>query len=198
MNLENLPFGLPVKGDHEIVKILLKSGSERGAGGAGGGIDVNQCNQDGKTPLWIACWGGKKEAVKILLQNPRVEVNQGDKFGETPLQVACNYGREEIVKMLLRDGRANVNQKNTLGKTALWIACKRGKEAIVKILLAGGRGVETKKRRGFFSELVDPSPAQVAMARRDFHLVHLITRYEENPQQVKMELRKELGNSLTF
>ena len=56
----------PEDGHAEVVSLLL--GKE--------GVDVNQVNDDGATPLYIASWEGHAEVVSLLLGKEGVDVNQ--------------------------------------------------------------------------------------------------------------------------
>ena len=53
------------------------------------GIDVNQAEWRGITPLHVACIKGHVEVVKTLLSGHDVDVNQGRKNGQSPLYAMC-------------------------------------------------------------------------------------------------------------
>eukprot|EP01031_Cornospumella_fuschlensis_P027153 gene27153-32799_t len=80
----------------------------------------------GRTPLVIASYYGKLEAVKALLATPGVDVNKGTDFGATALMFAAHRGFTEVVRALLNDSRIKANAKGTGGKwenkTALDVA----------------------------------------------------------------------------
>ena len=65
------------------------------------GIDVNQANEHGKTPLDRASCSGYTEVVKLLLAAPRIDVNQANEHGKTPLVLASDWGLSESVKLLV-------------------------------------------------------------------------------------------------
>ena len=51
-------------------------------------------------PLHYACWQGKEEPVKILLQcgsSPNLAAHNGD----TPLHLACQHGHYQVVRIQL-------------------------------------------------------------------------------------------------
>ena len=102
---------------------------------------MNKENNDGATPLLIACYWGKEKIVKILLKDERVNVNKEKNDGWTPLWVACYYGREETVKILFASGReidttkkTNANHWQYPNTTAAEIARKKGKEQIADLV----------------------------------------------------------------
>ena len=66
---------------------------------------VNQPDQFGHTPLFIACQNGFKVIVELILQcrnNERVDVNKANHNGFTPVFMACQAGQLDVVKILLQ------------------------------------------------------------------------------------------------
>jgi len=87
------------------VRILLEKGS-----------DVNAIIGDnGYTALTLACYHGKHEVVKILLDN-KAYLEQRIKDGYTPLQLAASKGYAEVGRVLLDYG-ADVNAPPSTLKT---------------------------------------------------------------------------------
>ena len=173
------------RGRNEIVEHLLTFPQ----------IQVNQGDFTGITPLHLACGNGRKEIVKMLIKDKRVDVNQSCILKRAPLYIACLHGREEIVKILLRYGREiDVNQGNNYGRTTLWLACEHGDENIVKILLASGRGIDVTKE-GIKEEenWNGKTPAEIVRMRGFNLIADLVDEYEQDPQEVMLRMRKELG-----
>ena len=53
------------------------------------GIDVNNDNVDGVTPLFIASQNGHAECVSLLLADPSININHTNNMdGATPLYIA--------------------------------------------------------------------------------------------------------------
>ncbi len=77
------------------------------------GCDVNTCNSEGDTPLWVACNKGNEDMVTLLLQQPGIDVNAG--LSHFPLLAAAEHGCLGIVKKLLEAG-CNVNTVSRWGK----------------------------------------------------------------------------------
>ena len=117
------------------------------------GIDINQANEGGVTPLYIACWFGHLDVVNALLRfrsaegqsTGGIDINQANKYGETPLFIACENAHLEVVNALLRfrsaEGQSrdgiDVNRADTkIGQTPLYEACFWGYLEVVKALLS--------------------------------------------------------------
>jgi ankyrin repeat protein len=97
--------------------------------------DVNLQSYYGATPLFIACFKGNKDIVKLLLSEV-ANINHHSIEGEipTPLLAACDKGFKDIVKMLL-DKDADVNIRTLNGVAPIDIARSKGYEDIVNMLL---------------------------------------------------------------
>mgnify|MGYP002385230172 CR=1 FL=1 len=98
--------------------------------------EINKANQnDGSTPLYIACEYGHIEIVKLLLNDNRVDINKATNGGHSPFWIACYRGHIDIVKLLLNDNRVDFNKANTDDQTPFFFACWNGHIEIVKLLL---------------------------------------------------------------
>lgn len=110
---------------NETLKLLLNNGAH-----------VNQCNQNGSTPLYAACFHGLDSAVQLLLNNG-ANINLCRKDGITPLYIACLNGNDSTVKILITNG-AEINLYNKGGSSPLSAACQNGHDSIVEVLLNNG------------------------------------------------------------
>jgi hypothetical protein len=63
------------------------------------GADVHAKDNDGWTPLHIACMNGHAEVVKALLEKG-AEMHAKSNSGYTPLRCACLNGHHDIAAML--------------------------------------------------------------------------------------------------
>ena len=100
-----------------IVKHLIKKGA-----------DVNASNENGNTPLHLACIYEKNynnNIVKELVNAKDVNVNVENTDGQTPLHIACEKCLVQTVTKLVNAKDVNVNVKNTEGQTPLHIACEK-------------------------------------------------------------------------
>eukprot|EP01025_Chloroclados_australasicus_P044941 TRINITY_DN48972_c0_g1_i2.p4 TRINITY_DN48972_c0_g1~~TRINITY_DN48972_c0_g1_i2.p4 ORF type:complete len:153 (+),score=11.75 TRINITY_DN48972_c0_g1_i2:293-751(+) len=64
------------------------------------GMDINQSDHQGRTPLHLACSNGCAEAALAILRHPDVDVNPIDYKGNTPLDdaIAC---KDKMMQALL-------------------------------------------------------------------------------------------------
>ena len=101
------------------------------------GAICNAVDDDGLTPLAIACQRGNTFAVERLLQEEDIDVNIVDKQGSTALHEACEYGSNKIVKLLCNEG-ANISAANRDGVTPLHVGCHEGHSEVIKSILLVG------------------------------------------------------------
>lgn len=106
---------------------------------------INKINENGFTPLIIACYRDQKKVVELLL-NKGVDVNYNSPEG-TALIGTCYKGNIELTKMLL-EHKANIHAQNEQGTTALIFAAQANNVALVSLLLASGANKEMKERSG--------------------------------------------------
>ncbi len=77
------------------------------------------------TPLILACFLGRIDCVRLILENPAVDIDlPSEDSGYTPLCVACLTGNYEIVKMLLEKD-AEVNLPNRFSQTPFILCFSR-------------------------------------------------------------------------
>ena len=77
------------------------------------GVNVNDRDQNGWTPLHRAAFKGRIESVKTLLSN-RARVDAIDDDGYTPLHCAVETGHVQVALLLIAHGaKANVKTINS-------------------------------------------------------------------------------------
>ena len=108
----------------ELIKILL----ERDA-------DIELQEDNGKSPLMLACEDGKTEYAEILIKNGADINAHGNDFDYrwTPLIFAAYRGKIDVISLLLDHG-VNVDARYADGKTALEWATEQNQEEAVKLL----------------------------------------------------------------
>jgi ankyrin repeat protein len=99
------------------------------------GADVNGANDDnGVTPLMVACLSEKLHLVRYLVRTLGADVDKADAAGESPLFSAAQEGLLNMVWCLLKEFGADVNQASCQNVTPLMIAAKKGHVAVVQCL----------------------------------------------------------------
>ena len=71
---------------------------------------MNVRNNDGETPLHMACWYNNVPAVAALLARPGVEVSVESVLGNRPVTKAVLWCNREVVELLLGDGRVELGE----------------------------------------------------------------------------------------
>ena len=67
------------------------------------GADVNIKDNNGRTPLHVACLLGHKDAVELLIAKS-ADISVKDNKEQTALSLAKEQGHEEIVELLRKHG----------------------------------------------------------------------------------------------
>ena len=89
-------------------------------------------NDEGFSPLTLACYRGNNEVAKLLIDNGS-DINQKSTMG-TPLMAAVVKGNIEIAKILIAK-KANLNETDSNGTTPLMYAVQFQNEEFIKLLL---------------------------------------------------------------
>lgn len=124
-------FAAIVDGNLEKVKKLIDEG-----------IDLNAYDDEGYTPLAMACVQSEAAIVRLLLDSGAT-IDQANHFGWTPLMQAClNYSGDISAISELLANRANVNARNIGGETPIMRVVGQNKIPLVKFLLEHGAQVD--------------------------------------------------------
>jgi len=115
-------FDVARKGTVEEVKSIIKQNPDA----------INSVNEEGYSPLILACYRGNIEVVKFLIKEVK-DINGNSSMG-TPLMAAVVKGNKEIVQVLL-ENKAGPNFTDANGTTALIYAVQFNNSSIVKLLL---------------------------------------------------------------
>ena len=125
------PYVANPKNRAECARILLKTK----------GIEVNQQNWHGETPLVYALRWRAKDIAMELLNHANVDVNlaptKGDFMGTTPAFLATKRGYLDILEKLIKknaDLTKMPNERKYRKKTLLEVATAKGHNEIVKLL----------------------------------------------------------------
>ena len=106
------------------------------------GCDPNTKDNDGYSPLHVACMKGDFSLVEALI-NHGADPNTMDVFGNTPLMLAIKNNFNEIVLSLLTQYGCDPNIKDNDGYSPLHVACVKGNLAIFQPLVSHGVALES-------------------------------------------------------
>ncbi|KAI1113766.1 hypothetical protein F5Y14DRAFT_441692 [Nemania sp. NC0429] len=112
----------------------------------GAGADINKPNNNGYSPLFMACLTDKPRHIESLL-DLRADINFRSPSGSTPLMEACCKPDTQTVKTLLKQ-KADMTITNNHGLTALALACQNNRHENVKALINNGAKVTVRDREG--------------------------------------------------
>ena len=96
-------------------------------------INPNDTDENGHTPLYVACRANQKKIVEWILDHGG-DPDVPQKGGSTSMHVTCFYGHVEIAQVLLKYG-ANVSRSNKCGNVPLdevYLKVKKSMSSIIK------------------------------------------------------------------
>jgi ankyrin repeat protein len=128
---------------------------------------VHQYNNDGFTPLALACYFGQYEAARYLVFKG-ADVNQSisGNSGIRPLHLAAAQNHLDVVNMLL-ERNVEVNIQHDTGITPLHYAAKQGNLEMLIALLEDGADVNITMDDG-------ATPADLAMENGHFEIADIL------------------------
>lgn len=98
------------------------------------GVDINDKNQKGYTPLHFSVHKGYKNIIELFLNNKKADVNARSGGDFTPLHLAVQEGKSDIVELFLGKG-VDVNSKNKKGFTPSYLAEQEGHKDVAEFRL---------------------------------------------------------------
>ncbi len=128
-------FDIGRKGTVEQAKEILKLNPKA----------FNIVNEEGYSPLVLACYRGNNEVAKFLIENGS-DINGISKMG-TPLMASIVKGNNEIAKLLI-EIKADVNSTDANGTTALIYATNFKNYEIVSLLIKADADYNKEDNRG--------------------------------------------------
>ncbi|XP_041108659.1 NF-kappa-B inhibitor epsilon-like [Polyodon spathula] len=128
-------------------------------------------DQDGNTPLHVACAQGYLECANELTRD-NVDAHSNvlkmqNWRGMTCMHVAVLQGNHQFIELLMRK-KANINvQEGTSGKTLLHLAVELHDQSLVSLLLKKGANVDMVMYNGC-------TPLHLAVGRQDASIANLL------------------------
>jgi ankyrin repeat protein len=119
------------------------------------GVDVNDADREGNTPLMEAVRHRHPELAHFLVEQG-ADVNAASNNGVTPLMMAVEIGSLDMTQLLVSQG-ARINQQSRYGRHALNYAAVlpeefREREEIMRLLAKNGADFEIKDFRGLTAQ----------------------------------------------
>jgi len=117
------------------------------------GVNVNDTNSQGQTPICLLFSNGKKDnytkaAIELLIKyGANVNISGGD-LNFSPLMSAASDNLFETAKLLIENG-ADVNYKDDENRTILhWAAWQHKNEKVIELLVKHGANINAIDNRG--------------------------------------------------
>lgn len=106
---------------------------------------INQVNENGFSPLILACYRGNVEVAKFLMDHVK-DINYKSQEGTALAGLAVRYNRD-LVMYLLSKG-ADPNIADATGSTPLFWAVKSGNQELTELLLEYKAAKSVKDTKG--------------------------------------------------
>ena len=106
---------------------------------------INQVNENGFSPLILACYRGNVEVAKFLMDHVK-DINYKSQEGTALAGLAVRYNRD-LVMYLLSKG-ADPNIADATGSTPLFWAVKSGSQELTELLLKYKAAKSVKDTKG--------------------------------------------------
>lgn len=100
------------------------------------GADVNCRDENGQTPMTLACIGKHVSAVKLLIEKGS-DLNKRTNKGPTPLMWTCSTGNKKIADLLLING-ADIDKSDYEGTTPVMWSRQRSDDTMLDFLIYRG------------------------------------------------------------
>lgn len=123
-------------------------------------LDLEICDEQGRTPLQVAAFQGHADCVQALLTQGASFIQINEKTKQTALHLAACNGHTKVMRMLLEDAstdgrdfsdedlRNYINEKDVNGATALMHCVTSGHAGSVEFLLSQGANPLLRDKHG--------------------------------------------------
>ncbi len=149
------------------MEFLLRFGADvEQANKKGLKFNLNVSDNEGRFPLWHACFNGNHDLINFLIM-AGANVEQSDNDGLRPIHIVPDRGHYEAVKLLLEVGKADLHSTDKEGSSILWHASCGGHIGIMNLLIENN--VNKGNRKG-------STPLHIAVKLGKIEAVKLLLR----------------------
>lgn len=110
------------------------------------GLDLNQEDRNGDTPLNKVIMTGRQDIAELLIAGGAA-IELQNRNGDTPLHLASAKGNRNVVKILI-DREVDINIRNKKGYAPLHAAAVRGHLKVAEMLIDNGADIQIKNYEG--------------------------------------------------
>mmetsp|Transcript_10315 Transcript_10315/g.15086 ORF Transcript_10315/g.15086 Transcript_10315/m.15086 type:complete len:451 (+) Transcript_10315:18-1370(+) len=158
-----------VKGNLQILEMLI-----------GLGLNLELKNRKGDTPLNVACFFGKTDIVRRLIDQGVSTALQPDEYGRNHIHKLCEKGKTEILDCFYTDSHEDLNLQDTFGQTPLHVAIARRHFEITKRFIELGVDLEKKDTSG-------NTPLLSAITHNQMDIVKLLIEHKADITAINAE-----------
>ena len=146
-------------------------------------------DNNGCTPLDIACYKGDLECTKILVLSG-ANLKNKDNNGATCLHKASISGHLDCMEMIIKVDKSLVNEKDNFGRSPLFYASHFSKFDAIKLLIQNGSSILEKDKFGASFIHV------IAFHNRVKILSKIMQMLDENTKQQLLSDKDKKGNTI--
>ncbi|WP_336686490.1 ankyrin repeat domain-containing protein [Chryseobacterium bernardetii] len=125
---------------------------------------INQVNENGFSPLILACYRGNIEVAKFLIDNVK-DINYKSQQGTALSGLSVKYNKDLVVYLLNK--KANPNIADETGATPLFWAVKFGNKELAELLLKNKADKSIKDSQGM-------TPFEYALQTNNKDIINLL------------------------
>ncbi|WP_299181554.1 ankyrin repeat domain-containing protein [uncultured Chryseobacterium sp.] len=125
---------------------------------------INQTNENGFSPLILACYRGNTEVAKFLMDHVK-DINYKSQEGTALAGLAVKYNRELVQYLLSKNADPNI--ADATGSTPLFWAVKFGNKELIELLLQHKADKSKKDSMGM-------TPFEYALQTNNKEIINLL------------------------
>jgi len=192
-------------GSAEIVELFIDAGADVNAGEPRGwskairqdrveilglfmreGLDMNNEDQNGMTPLVTAVIREETEIIELLRANGAQIDHRNDLYGFTALHYAARFGKRKSAEALIAHG-ADIAAKDKWDYQPIHWAAYHDRPEIIELLIAKGADVNAKTS-------LSQTPLELAIPRRNTKTIEVLSKYNNDTDSDKPYVVLERGD----